>query len=97
VTASSAGEGSAGARITSAILSKSMLTVTLADGRVLSVPLWWYPRLYGATPAQRRNWRLTAGGTGLHWPDLDEDVSTDGLLAGIPARDAARPRGGAGT
>jgi len=71
-----------------------MLTVTLADDRVLSVPLWWYPRLFGATPAQRRNWRLTAEGAGLHWPDLGEDVTIDGLLGGMRARDARGPRGG---
>jgi hypothetical protein len=97
VNSSGAAHRRADVRITSAIVSKAMLTVTFSDDRVLSVPLWWYPRLYGATPAQRRNWRLTAEGTGLHWPDLDEDVSADGLLAGIRARDAARPHGGAGS
>jgi hypothetical protein len=65
-----------------------LLVVDLRDGRTLSVPLAWYPRLHAATPAQRGNWRLTGEGTGIHWPDVDEDLSTEGLLRGAPA-----PRG----
>jgi len=56
------------------------LTVDLADGRTLSVPLTWYPRLFHGTPKERRNWRLIGDGVGIHWPDLDEDISIEGLL-----------------
>jgi len=76
------------------MLSDESLSVTFADGRVLSVPLWWFPRLLAATPAQRTNWRLIGKGVGVHWPDIDEDLSAEGLLAGIRARDAVEPRGG---
>lgn len=57
------------------------LHVRLADGREISVPLVWFPRLQDATPEQRSNWRLIGGGVGIHWPDLDEDISVQGLLA----------------
>lgn len=56
------------------------LRVTLADGRKIAVPLVWFPRLLDATPAQRGNWRLIGRGQGIHWPDLDEDLSVAGLL-----------------
>ncbi len=58
------------------------LTVDLSDGRVLSVPIAWFPRLSHATLEERNNWRPIGGGRGIHWPDLDEDISVDGLLAG---------------
>ncbi len=58
------------------------LVVDLADGRTLSVPLAWYPRLAHATSTERANWRFVGRGEGIHWPDLDEDVSVEGLLAG---------------
>ncbi len=61
------------------------MSVDLADGRTITVPLAWYPRLLDATPDQRRNWQPCGGGFGIHWPDLDEDLSTQGLLAGSPA------------
>lgn len=57
------------------------LHVRLADGREISVPLAWFPRLHAASPEQRTNWRLIGGGVGIHWPDLDEDISVEGLLA----------------
>lgn len=57
------------------------LIVTLADGRRVSVPLEWSPRLLQATPAQRSNWRLIGGGVGIHWEDVDEDISVRSLLA----------------
>ena len=60
-------------------------SVSLRDGRVLSVPLAWYPRLLNATPAQRKNWKIAGGGYAIHWPDMDEDLSTEGLLRGAPA------------
>ena len=61
------------------------LCVSLKDGRVISVPLAWYPRLFKATRAQRRNWEIIGAGYGIHWPDIDEDLSTEGLLRGAPA------------
>jgi hypothetical protein len=61
------------------------LTVRLADGRAISVPLAWYPRLLEATPDQRSNWQLAGAGHGIHWPDVDEDLTVTGLLSGQPA------------
>jgi hypothetical protein len=58
------------------------LTVELSDGRAISVPLAWYPRLQHGTPEERGNWRLIGKGQGVHWEDLDEDISVEGLLAG---------------
>src|SRR5215471_4152196 len=58
------------------------LVVDLVDGRTLIVPLNWYPRLSHATPDQQRNWTLVGGGYAIHWPDLDEDIRVEGLLAG---------------
>ena len=70
--------------------TEDKLTVRFADGRILSVPLIWYPRLLDATPAQRANWELCAGGFGIHWPDVDEDLSAEGLLRGAPSPEARR-------
>lgn len=66
-------------------LSDDTLTVELSDGRTLSVPLAWYPRLSYAEPAERSNWRLIGKGEGIHWQDIDEDISVEGLLAGRPS------------
>lgn len=60
-------------------------TVELLDGRSITVPLAWYPRLFSASPKQRHRWEIAGGGYGIHWPDLDEDLSTEGLLRGAPA------------
>jgi hypothetical protein len=57
-----------------------VLQVTLADGREISVPLSWYPRLENASPKDRKNWQLIGGGLGIHWDALDEDVSVESLL-----------------
>jgi hypothetical protein len=65
--------------------SDDSLTVDLADGRAITVPLAWYPRLLHATREQRLNWRVAGAGYGIHWPDVDEDLSTEGLLHGAPA------------
>jgi len=65
------------------------LSVTLMYGRTISVPLAWYPRLLRATKKQRKNWETCAAGYGIHWPDIDEDLSTEGLLRGAPAPRAA--------
>ena len=62
--------------------SDEALIVDLADGRTITVPLAWFPRLAHGTPAERANWRLIGGGVGIHWPDLDEDISVESLLAG---------------
>lgn len=64
------------------IIDNTALTVGLSDGRSLSVPLVWYPRLSNATDGERNNWRLIGGGRGIHWSDLDEDISVDNLLSG---------------
>ena len=66
------------------------LTVELSDGRVMSVPLAWYPRLLHGTPRERKNWRLIGQGEGVHWPDLDEDISMDNLLLGSPSGESQR-------
>ena len=58
------------------------LVLRLSDGRTISAPLAWFPRLLHATPEQRNNWRLIGKGVGIHWPDLDEDISVESLLAG---------------
>jgi len=58
----------------------AVLRVTLADGRELSAPLEWFPRLRDASPEQRGHWRLIGGGQGIHWPDVDEDISVASLL-----------------
>lgn len=62
-------------------LTDDRLIVELEDGRELSVPLEWFARLKNATPRQRSNWRFIAGGEGIHWPDVDEDLSVQALLA----------------
>ena len=62
------------------------ITAYLVDGRVISVPLAWSWRLSEATPAQRANWELIGDGHGVHWPDIDEDLSAEGMLNGVPAR-----------
>lgn len=62
--------------------SATHLEVELVDGRKISVPIEWYPRLATATPAQRNRWELLGRGTGIHWPDLDEDLSVEGIVAG---------------
>jgi len=61
------------------------LIVDLMDGRTISAPLAWYPRLARATPEARAVWEKAGGGYGIHWPEIDEDLSTDGLLRGAPA------------
>ncbi|HYL77270.1 MAG TPA: DUF2442 domain-containing protein [Bryobacteraceae bacterium] len=63
-------------------VSDEALVVDLADGRTITVPLVWFPRLAHGTPPERANWRLLGRGEGIHWPDLDEDISTESLLAG---------------
>ena len=75
---------------TSVHVSVDTLTVGLADGRSIAVPLAWYPRLSAATPAERNHWRLIGRGEGIHWPDLDEDVSVENLLVGARSGESDR-------
>ena len=65
---------------------KKLLCVVLTDGREVRVPLEFYPRLKNATYAQRKNYQLIGHGTGIHWPDVDEDLSAEGIVLGIPSR-----------
>ena len=74
-----------GERIKNVRCTKDTLVVDLLDGRTISVPLAWYPRLLEATPQQRSNWQVAGAGYGIHWPDIDEDLSVEGLLRGAPA------------
>ena len=76
-------------RIDRVDVTEDTITAHLVDGRVISVPLAWSWRLAEATPAQRANWQLIGGGHGVHWPDVDEDISAEGTIHGMPAR---RPR-----
>jgi hypothetical protein len=61
------------------------LIVDLSDGRTVSVPLAWFPRLLHGSPAERNKWRLIGDGEGIHWPDLDEDISVENLILGKPS------------
>lgn len=72
-------------RLQRVAVSDEALRVELTDGRALSVPLAWYPRLFHGTPEERQNWRLIGDGEGVHWPDLDEDVSAENLILGRPS------------
>ena len=69
-------------RVEAVYFTRNSLVVDLVDGRTISVPLAWYPKLLRATPKQRANWVVCGGGYGIHWPELDEDLSTEGLLRG---------------
>lgn len=71
-------------------VSDVALTVELVDGRTVSVPLLWFPRLAHGSAAERANWRLIGRGEGIHWADLDEDISVAGLLAGKPSGESQR-------
>ncbi|MDI6755006.1 MAG: DUF2442 domain-containing protein [Thermodesulfobacteriota bacterium] len=66
------------------------ITVDLVDGRTISAPLAWYPRLGHGTPQERNHWRLIGDGQGINWPDLDEDLSVEGLLLGRPSGESQR-------
>lgn len=72
-------------RIVEVETTEDELSVRLMDGRTISVPLVWYPRLLHATTEQRKNWQISGGGYGIHWEDIDEDLRTEGLLRGAPA------------
>lgn len=71
-------------------VSNTALTVQLTDGRVISVPLDWFPRLASANIEERNHWRLIGRGEGINWPDLDEDISVEGLLSGIRSQEGVQ-------
>lgn len=73
------------ARVANVQVTDASLIVELRDGREIRAPLRWFPRLAGATPAERSKWEICAGGHGVHWPLIDEDLSVEGLLRGEPA------------
>jgi len=73
------------AKATNLHVSRDRLSVELSDGRTIAVPLDWYPRLAQATVKERSSWRLIGGGRGIHWPELDEDISVENLLSGKPS------------
>jgi len=75
----------AGERVRGVHFTGDTLAVDLADGRTIIVPLAWFPRLLNATPEQRAHWKVIGAGFGIHWPEIDEDLSTEGLLRGAPA------------
>jgi hypothetical protein len=74
-----------GERVKDVNFTEDSISVDLMDGRTISVPLAWYPRLLHASADQRANWKVCGGGFGIHWPDIDEDLSTEGLLRGAPS------------
>lgn len=76
---------SADERVADVQITEDALTVRLMDGRSISVPLEWYPRLAHASPEARAHWEICGAGYGIHWPAIDEDLSTEGLLRGAPA------------
>ncbi|MCY3764862.1 MAG: DUF2442 domain-containing protein [Gemmatimonadetes bacterium] len=78
------------ARAADIVVTDDSLTVNFVDGRSISVPLAWYPRLVHGTRRERANWRIIGNGEGLHWPDLDEDLSVEGLLLGRPSGESQR-------
>ena len=78
------------ARIVEAEVNEDELTVHLEDGRSVTTPLEWYPRLIFATPEERQNFEIVGRGYGVHWPVLDEDLSVKGMLAGLPSGEGAR-------
>lgn len=75
-------------RVRDVRVTDDSLVVDLMDGRSIAVPLAWYPRLATASPAQRTRWIRAGGGYGIHWPEIDEDLTTDGLLRGLPSPSA---------
>ncbi len=79
---------SPGALATQIKITPDTLTAELADGRTIAAPLAWYPRLEHASDEERNNWRLLGGGRGIHWPEVDEDISVANLLAGQPSQES---------
>jgi hypothetical protein len=71
-------------------ITEDNLVVELEDGRILSIPLTWYPRLWHGTMEERQNWRMIGDGMGIHWPELDEDISIEGLILGRRSGESQR-------
>ena len=83
-----------GERVKDVRFTEDTMAVDLIDGRTIVVPLAWYPKLLDAKPEQRGNWKISSAGYGIHWPDVDEDLSSEGLLRGAPAApEPVRTRG----
>ncbi|PKL42669.1 MAG: DUF2442 domain-containing protein [Candidatus Riflebacteria bacterium HGW-Riflebacteria-1] len=82
----------AGEMVKNVSFARDAIIVDLLDGRTISAPLVWFPRLLHATPAQRKKWKIAGGGFGIRWEELDEDLSTAGLLRGAPAPGAIKTR-----
>jgi Protein of unknown function (DUF2442) len=80
-----ASQPNSGERVRDVQVTEDTLAVDLLDGRTIIVPLAWYPRLLNATEEQRSHWKISGAGYGIHWPDIDEDLSTEDLLRGAPA------------
>ncbi len=76
-------------RVADVRFGDATMSVDLEDGRTITVPLEWYPRLGRATPEQRSNWQIAGAGFGIHWPDIDEDLGVEGLLRGAAAPEAS--------
>ena len=76
-------------RVKNVYFTEETISVDLIDGRTITVPLVWYPRLLNATPEQRTKWEVCGGGYGLHWEAIDEDLSTEEMLRGAPAPKAS--------
>ena len=74
----------------SVAVTDSAIEVDLADGRSLSVPISWYPRLSHASKQERDKWSFIGGGSGMHWPELDEDISVEALIAGKPSNESQK-------
>lgn len=72
-------------RVKNVSFTEESVSVDLMDGRTITVPLVWYPKLFNATPEQREKWEVCGGGYGIHWEAIDEDLSTEGMLRGAPA------------
>ena len=77
-----------GGRVKNVRFSEDSLSIDLMDGREITAPLSWYPRLWNATPDRRANWETCGAGYGIHWPAVDEHLGAEGLLRGAPARRA---------
>jgi hypothetical protein len=76
------------ARATKIKITEEELIAFLDDGRTIAVPLSWYPRLLNGSEKERNNWRFIGEGIGIHWPELDEDISVEGLIDGIPSQES---------
>ena len=72
------------------VVTDDALTVDLSDGPTISVPLAWYPRLLHSTPNERNNWRFIGGNDGIHWPDIDEDISIKNIILGKPSGESQK-------